>query len=181
MPSESKGGQTIWRNIIWLIILFIYSFIGGLAFSAIEGLVSLFFKLAKLKKSFMLRWWTKSYPSVYKISKHFKTIFCIILHCLPFVPVFKLASNDRLFHLVLDFWFFKVYFNVVIKVMGFPRDVYLQWFNHLLEIKKVKNAYISGGHEKIERLRAYERELDFYENRLKYQYQIYMYFFSINF
>ncbi|VDN60139.1 unnamed protein product [Dracunculus medinensis] len=67
VPSESKGGQTIWRNIIWLIILFIYSFIGGLAFSAIEG-----------------------------------------------------------------------------------------------------------GHEKIERLRAYERELDFYENRLKYQYQIYI-------
>lgn len=41
-PREAKagkttGGRTIWRNLIWLIILFAYSFIGGIVFSAIEG------------------------------------------------------------------------------------------------------------------------------------------------
>ncbi|VDN25515.1 unnamed protein product [Gongylonema pulchrum] len=35
--EEKEGGRTIWRNIIWLIILFAYSFIGGVIFSAIEG------------------------------------------------------------------------------------------------------------------------------------------------
>ncbi|KHN74424.1 TWiK family of potassium channels protein 18 [Toxocara canis] len=35
--KESTGGRTIWRNIVWLIILFAYSLIGGIAFSAIEG------------------------------------------------------------------------------------------------------------------------------------------------
>uniref|UniRef100_A0A915PP91 Potassium channel domain-containing protein n=1 Tax=Setaria digitata TaxID=48799 RepID=A0A915PP91_9BILA len=35
--ERAAGGRTIWRNIIWLIILFAYSFIGGIAFSAIEG------------------------------------------------------------------------------------------------------------------------------------------------
>uniref|UniRef100_A0A0R3RUT7 Ion_trans_2 domain-containing protein n=1 Tax=Elaeophora elaphi TaxID=1147741 RepID=A0A0R3RUT7_9BILA len=35
--EKRKGGRTIWRNIIWLIILFAYSFIGGVVFSAIEG------------------------------------------------------------------------------------------------------------------------------------------------
>uniref|UniRef100_A0A915B704 Potassium channel domain-containing protein n=2 Tax=Parascaris TaxID=6254 RepID=A0A915B704_PARUN len=34
---ETKGGRTIWRNIVWLIILFAYSLAGGIAFSAIEG------------------------------------------------------------------------------------------------------------------------------------------------
>ncbi|VDN93307.1 unnamed protein product [Brugia pahangi] len=35
--EKATGGRTIWRNIIWLIILFAYSFIGGIVFSAIEG------------------------------------------------------------------------------------------------------------------------------------------------
>ncbi|VDN08099.1 unnamed protein product [Thelazia callipaeda] len=35
--EEATGGRTIWRNIIWLIILFAYSLIGGILFSAIEG------------------------------------------------------------------------------------------------------------------------------------------------
>ncbi|MCP9259722.1 Ion channel [Dirofilaria immitis] len=35
--EKTTGGRTIWRNIIWLIILFAYSFIGGIVFSAIEG------------------------------------------------------------------------------------------------------------------------------------------------
>ncbi|EFO24826.1 hypothetical protein LOAG_03655 [Loa loa] len=35
--EKATGGRTIWRNIIWLIILFAYSFIGGIIFSAIEG------------------------------------------------------------------------------------------------------------------------------------------------
>ncbi|VBB32112.1 unnamed protein product, partial [Acanthocheilonema viteae] len=34
---KATGGRTIWRNLIWLIILFAYSFIGGTVFSAIEG------------------------------------------------------------------------------------------------------------------------------------------------
>lgn len=46
LPKERKvekvtGGRTIWRNIIWLIILFAYSFIGGTIFSAIEGKILL--------------------------------------------------------------------------------------------------------------------------------------------
>uniref|UniRef100_A0A0N5ARB2 Uncharacterized protein n=1 Tax=Syphacia muris TaxID=451379 RepID=A0A0N5ARB2_9BILA len=36
-PPEKTGGRTIWRNIIWQLILFVYSGIGGVAFSAIEG------------------------------------------------------------------------------------------------------------------------------------------------
>ncbi|VDK81941.1 unnamed protein product [Litomosoides sigmodontis] len=35
--EKATGGRTIWRNLIWLTILFAYSFIGGIIFSAIEG------------------------------------------------------------------------------------------------------------------------------------------------
>lgn len=35
--EKTTGGRTIWRNLIWLVILFAYSFIGGIIFSAIEG------------------------------------------------------------------------------------------------------------------------------------------------
>lgn len=36
-PPEDTGGRTIWRNIVWLLILFAYSGLGGVTFSAIEG------------------------------------------------------------------------------------------------------------------------------------------------
>ncbi|RCN27490.1 hypothetical protein ANCCAN_26775 [Ancylostoma caninum] len=37
ITKEDKRNKTLWRHIIWLIVLFVYSLLGGLIFSAIEG------------------------------------------------------------------------------------------------------------------------------------------------
>ncbi|KAK6026027.1 hypothetical protein OSTOST_08057 [Ostertagia ostertagi] len=37
ITKEDKRNKTLWRHIIWLIVLFAYSLLGGLIFSAIEG------------------------------------------------------------------------------------------------------------------------------------------------
>ncbi|VDN25491.1 unnamed protein product, partial [Cylicostephanus goldi] len=37
ITKEDKRNKTLWRHIMWLIVLFAYSLLGGLIFSAIEG------------------------------------------------------------------------------------------------------------------------------------------------
>ncbi|CAI4231339.1 unnamed protein product [Auanema sp. JU1783] len=37
IPKEDKRKKTLWRHIMWLVVLFAYSLLGGLLFSAIEG------------------------------------------------------------------------------------------------------------------------------------------------
>ncbi|PAV61458.1 hypothetical protein WR25_11310 [Diploscapter pachys] len=37
IPKEDKRSKTLWRHMIWLVVLFAYSFLGGVIFSAIEG------------------------------------------------------------------------------------------------------------------------------------------------
>uniref|UniRef100_A0A0K0CUX4 Ion_trans_2 domain-containing protein n=1 Tax=Angiostrongylus cantonensis TaxID=6313 RepID=A0A0K0CUX4_ANGCA len=37
ITTEDKRSGTLWRHIVWLIVLFAYSLLGGVVFSAIEG------------------------------------------------------------------------------------------------------------------------------------------------
>ncbi|VDP02828.1 unnamed protein product [Heligmosomoides polygyrus] len=37
ITQQDNRNKTLWRHIIWLIVLFAYSLLGGLIFSAIEG------------------------------------------------------------------------------------------------------------------------------------------------
>ncbi|EYC31974.1 hypothetical protein Y032_0003g1337 [Ancylostoma ceylanicum] len=72
ITKEDKRNKTLWRHIIWLIVLFVYSLLGGLIFSAIEGGNDRSYLIAQYKRNMDIFERRRSYQE--QLFKRFRDI-----------------------------------------------------------------------------------------------------------